>query len=57
MRDFILGVLLIACLGLYAAFIDERAEKYEMRRALDNATQQLADKDRAAFQAIKRPRK
>lgn len=49
MRDFILGVLLIACIGLYAAFIDERSEKYEMRRALDNATQQLADKDRADF--------
>ena len=53
MRDFILGVLIIACIGLYAAFIDERGEKYEMRRALDNATQQLADKDRADFK--KRP--
>lgn len=44
MKDFIVGVLVVACLGLFAAFIDERAEKYEMRRALDNATQQLIDK-------------
>lgn len=47
MRDVVLCLLIFLCLGLSAAFIDERVERYELRRELDNATQALIDRDRA----------
>lgn len=58
MKDVTITLLLIAALGCFAAFIDERAEKYETRRALDRVTHKLYEKDAAALHVDKRrPRK
>jgi hypothetical protein len=47
MRDVVLCVLVLLCLALFAAFLDERVERYQLRRELDNATQALIDRDLA----------
>ena len=51
MRDVSIFILVLLCLGLFADFIDERAERYELRRDLDNATQALIKRDLPAHAA------